>query len=341
MAADEASRFVRRAGIKVTSELLDQLESDVRAMAFEYMKRPPYAIFRQLAAVRSEVFGILDRHPRPEYIRDLYRIAGRASALLAHASNDLGHPDAADSHARTALLCADLSGDRRLATYILWVQSSISYWRGDYREAAGIAHAGRAMSTHPDDSMRLASQEARALAIIGKQDDAISALELVADVRGQVGVDVDRSGVGVFTFGAGKAAYYSSEARLALGGSANVRRAVLDASDSLELLRLASEDGGSVELLAAARLDLMMALLASSDLEGAAQEAALILSLPSESRTVPVVKRVAAVQRTLGDDEFAVQALAIDIREQMDIFCAYPAARELPSLGMARRGRGL
>lgn len=152
MAADEASQFVRRAGIVVTSELVDQLDSDVRMIAFEYLRRPPYAIFRRLASARSEVFEILDRHPRPEYVRDLYRVAGRASALLAHASNDLGHPDAADSHARTAWICADLAGDRRLASYILWVQSSICYWRGDYRKAAEVAQAGRAMATHLDDT---------------------------------------------------------------------------------------------------------------------------------------------------------------------------------------------
>ncbi len=124
MAAEEASRFVRRAGVAVTPELLEQLDADVRSLAIEYLRFPPYAVFRRIATLRSDIFDLLDRHPRPEYVRDLYRVAGRVSAMLAHASNDLGHPDAADAHARTAWLCADLAGDRRLGAYIRWVQSS-------------------------------------------------------------------------------------------------------------------------------------------------------------------------------------------------------------------------
>jgi hypothetical protein len=332
MAAEEASRFVRRAGVSATPELLEQLDVDVRSVASEYLRVPPYVVFRQLASLRSEVFELLDRHPRPEYVRDLYRVAGRVSAMLAHASNDLGHPDAGDAHARTAWLCADLAGDRRLSAYIRWVQSSIAYWRGDYQAAAEIAQSGRAVSSHADDGLRLASQEARSFAASRNERDANSALATAADIRSQVAEDSGSADAGVFVFGSGKAAYYSSEARLALGGSVNVRQAVRDARESLELLRLSGEHGNSAELVAAARLDLVLALLASSDLDGAAEEVDTVLSLPSESRTLPVVKRVVDIRRVLASTEFGSHALAVGIQERIDLFRAYPATRELPSI---------
>jgi transcriptional regulator with XRE-family HTH domain len=89
MSAEELARFVRRAGVAVNPEVLEQLDTDVKWLAVEYLRRPPYAIFRPLAALRRDVFDMIDRHPRPGHLADLYSVAGQLSALLAHASNDL------------------------------------------------------------------------------------------------------------------------------------------------------------------------------------------------------------------------------------------------------------
>ncbi|MGH7747523.1 MAG: hypothetical protein ACREQ5_22605, partial [Candidatus Dormibacteria bacterium] len=143
MAAEESARFVRRAGVAVTPEVLEQLDSDVRSLAVEYKLRPLYTVFRPSAWLRRDVFEMIDRHPRPTQLVDLYRVASQLSALLAHASSGLGQPYAADSHARTALLCADLAGDETLYGFIRWVQSNIAYRRGDYQDAADLAQSGQ------------------------------------------------------------------------------------------------------------------------------------------------------------------------------------------------------
>jgi len=76
VAGEEAARFVRRAGVSVSTELVEQLESDVRRLASDYLIRPPFHMFHPLAELRAEVFDILDRHPRLEFLRDLYSLGG-------------------------------------------------------------------------------------------------------------------------------------------------------------------------------------------------------------------------------------------------------------------------
>jgi len=120
MAAEESARFVRRTGVAVTPEVLEQLDADVKWLAVDYRRRPKYAMFRPLAGLRRDVFDMIDRHPRPAHLIDLYRVAGQLSSLLALASFDLGQPYAADNHARAAWLCADLADNNTLRPYIRW-----------------------------------------------------------------------------------------------------------------------------------------------------------------------------------------------------------------------------
>lgn len=313
----------------MSTELVEQLESDVRRLASDYLTKPPFHMFHPLAELRAEVFDILDRHPRLEFLRDLYSLGGRLSALLAHASSDLGNSSAADSHARTAWICADLAGDRRLGAYTRWIQSNVAYWSVDYSAAARIARTGREVADHPDDELRLASQEARAHAAQRDEHGARDALQAVGILRdrlaGSPGMD------GVFHFGPGKAAYYSSEARLALGGPRNVRLAITDAQESLRLLAGSSVQDGSRELIAAARLDLTSALIADNDLDAAVEAIQPVLAVLAESRTVPVIGRIGGVGRSVAQ-AFPGVVRADDLRERIALFQAYPAARELPSI---------
>lgn len=273
---------------------------------------------------------MIDRHPRPGLLTDLYRVAGQLSALLAHASNDLGQPYAADSHARTAWLCADLAGDNTTRAYIRWVQSHVAYWRGEYLDAAELARSGQRLAGEVSDLLRLSSQEARALAAAQDEREANRALAVASDARERV---ADRARpAGVFYFAPGKAAYYASEVRLSLGGEANFRLAATEAEEALELLAAAPEREQSAELIAAAQLDRIAAQLALNDLDGANAHAQTVLQLPSENRTVPIIGRMAKINQTLADEAFENVALASDLREQIDVFSAYPAARELPRL---------
>lgn len=329
MAAEESARFVRRAGVAVTPEVLEQLETDVKLLAIEYRRRPVYASFRSLAALRRDVFDMIDRHPRPTQLVELYRVASQLSALLAHASFGLGQPYAADSHARTALLCADLAGDDTQHAFIRWVQSNVAYWRDDYQNAADLAQSGQRVASGGNDLLRLASQEARALAATGDEREADRALGVAADSRDHAAEGTRLPGV--FYFAPGVAAYNASDARLALGGEANARRAASDAHEALELFATPEGEHGAGNV-AVAQLDLVAAQLALNDLDGASVHAQAVLQLPSELRTLPVIGRMAQIDQTLAGEAFNNVTLANDLREQIAVFSAYPAARDLPQL---------
>lgn len=185
------------------------------------------------------------------------------------------------------------------------------------------------VSAYPDDNLRLLSQEARAYAAMRDERGANRALVSAADIRAQLAGEPG-SAAGVFHFGPGKAAYYSSEARLSLGGDTNIRGAVRDAEEALVLLSSSPARDNSVELVAAARLDLTSALLATNDLDAAIEQISGALELPTENRTVPIVGRASDIYDALGGQVFVGVAQAEEVRERISLFQAYPAARELP-----------
>jgi hypothetical protein len=328
MATEDAARFVRRARGAVDENVLDQLNADVRQLAVDYLTRPPYAVFRALSQLRSEVFAMLEDHQRPKVLPGLYRIGGQLCAMLAHAAADLGQSYAAETDTRAAWLCADLAEDNALRAYVRWIQSNVAYWNGDYRRAADLAHSGHHYANAGTSLLRLASQEARAYAAVRDHREVERALATALAARDQAPSPDEMPGV--FRFEAGKAAYYASEVRLAFGGHDNYTRAVADAEQSLELFDAEPVPGRCPEFIAAAQIDLAAAHLGLEDLDGAAEHLRPVLGLPAESRTLPVVQRVAKVRAGVEGPTFRRSALASELGEQISLFCAYTATRELP-----------
>jgi hypothetical protein len=331
MVAEESARFVRQPRGTVDQDVLDQLSADVTQLARSYLLRPPYLMFEPLARLRRTAFDLLDARQRPAVLPGLYRIAGQLCALLAHASADLGQAYASETHARTAWLCADFAEDDALRAYVRWVQSNMAYWTGDYHAAAELAHIGQAYATHGTSLIRLASQEARAFAALAESNEVEAALALAQNPEAPPADEPASEPGGVFHFGPEKAAYYASETRLSLGGDHNARYAIADAERALTLLDNQPAGERCPEFVAAAQLDLVKAHLALRELDGADTHLRPVLSLPVESRTLPVVRRMTSVDHDLSSTYYAHSSLATDLSEQIACFCAYPAIRELPS----------
>lgn len=329
MATEESAVFVRTARGTVGPETLDQLEADVRQLALNYLRQPPYIVFRAANRLRGEVFRALREPQRPDLLPRLYGVAGRLCALLAHASADLGQPHPAQTHARSAWICADFADDSSLRAYVRWVESNVAYWNGDFRRAAEIAFSARIYATAGTSMLRLTSQEARAHAARGEARDVKRALARAGEAAEQL--DGWDDGGGVFHFEPGKAAYYASEARVALGGADNIRQAKADARRALELFTAVPVAEQCVEFVAAARLDLTAAHLAGGELDGAQEAIQAILDLPVASRTVPVVGRMVKTAATIAGPRFARSALGGDLTGQIGEFCAATAVRALPA----------
>jgi len=330
MATEESARFARYAGTELTSTALEQIDADIRQLAVEYLHRPPYVLFQSEAALRREVFAIIDRHPRPEHLPDLYRFAAMLSALLALSSRDLAQHYAAESHARTAYLCADMAGDAALRALVRWFQSSIAFWRGDYRAAAEFAIDGQRHDTTGRHRLPLLIHEARDQAAAGRFDEADDALTRAADAR-EHHPDTPAE-PGTFHYRLGEAEYMASEVRLDIGGTENYRQAVLHAEEARRLFEAAPDTDQGIRFPCYARLDQAAAHLALGDLDAAHAQLQPVLTLPAEHRTVPIMGLLDKITTALADPRYATARTATELREQIDVFGAYPAARNLPEL---------
>ncbi len=311
----------------VDHDLLDRLGLQVRDLAEDYLTQPPLALVGPVWRLHREVFDLLEKRQRPSLTAPLYSVAGRLCALIAHASADLGDPVAAETNTRTAWLCAELADDDSLRAFIRWVQSNVAYWSGDFPGAAQVAHSGRRHATKGSNLLRLASAEARAWAACGETGNVEEALNVARTARERDPGEDQQAGV--FRFAPAKAAYYASEAWLALGGESNARLAAQEAGEALQLLEAAIPGQRSPELVAAARLDLCNAHLALSDLDAAAVELRTVLSLPVDNRTEPIVGRVKAAAGTLESGLFTRSALSRQLLDEIALFRAYPARRDL------------
>ncbi|WP_331722263.1 hypothetical protein [Streptomyces canus] len=321
MAAEESARFRRwSATTNVDDDVLEQMSADVAEIAARYLIDPPGSVFSTLIAGRADVFALIAGRQNPRHTMNLYKIGGQMCALLAHASADLGHPHAANTHARTALHCADVSGYSPLRIYTRWVQSNVAYWNGDYNLAAGLVESALADATSGTMLLRLASQKARIEAARQNATGVTQALTLAAGAA----TDPTADEPGVFAFATGKAAYYASEAHRELGGTNHLDSAVDWAVIAVD--EFIAERTPNAQFVAAARIDLARAHLARGDLDAVAEHLNPVLTATvAEQRTVPVIGRAKALNALLGNHPAIDTSTASSLRESLVEFCAAPA----------------
>ncbi|MGN2642378.1 hypothetical protein ACTD5D_40645 [Nocardia takedensis] len=321
MSTEDAAHWVKRGAGGVDQDVLDQLHADVAQLAADYLTAPALQLVPRLAAMRREVFDMLDARQRPKVLPDLYRVAGQVSALMAHACADLGRTYDAETHARTAWLAADYSEDPHLRAYVRWVQANVAYWDSDYARAAHYARSGLTEMRDDATRLRLSSQLARAEAARGDSRAALAALDIAADALTHV--QPLTAAPGVMYFDPGKARYYAAEVYLSLGGTDHARLALTHADAALDIFTGESPR----EFVAAAELDAALAHLALRDLEAAAARVEGVLDLPAELRTSPIVSRVTAAA-----NRFAALGAATrvdrELTERITLFRAYTAEKE-------------
>ena len=178
--------------------------------------------------------------------------------------------------------------------------------------------------------MRLSSQAARAYAAAGDAREVEGALTTATTARDSADPSADGPG-GVFQFDRGKAAYYASEVRIALGGEANVRRAIADAEEAITYFASLPSNRRCAEFVAAAEIDRVSGHVALGDLDAGEEHLSGVFSLPTEYRTVPIARRMGVIGQALGEPRFAGVRQATSLRERIAFFGVYTAVRELPT----------
>lgn len=162
VAAEESAQFRRwSAATNVDDDVLDQMTADVAELARREQLDPPITVFSSLLGARDDVFTLMAGRQHPRHTTSLYKVAGQLCGLLSVVTFDLGYPHAANTHARTALHCAEVSGHAPLRAFVRYAQSNMAYWGGRYDEAAALVESALPDATSGTALLRLASQQAR------------------------------------------------------------------------------------------------------------------------------------------------------------------------------------
>ncbi|MGH3828843.1 MAG: hypothetical protein ACRDRS_00095 [Pseudonocardiaceae bacterium] len=322
MAAEESAQFHRwSATTNVDDDVLDQMTADVAEIARREQIDPPASIFASLLRARDDVFTLIAGRQQPRHTADLYKIAGQVCGLLSLVTFNLGHPHSSNTHARTALHCAEVSGYTPLRVFVRWVQSNVAYWDGCYDEAAQLMESALPDATSGTTLLRLTSQQARANAARRQPGEVSRALALAASAPTELTDDEP----GIFGFNAGTAAYYASEAHYALGGTEHLEAALGWARTALD--EFSAESRPKVMYVASARFDLALAHLARGELDAVGEHLAPVLhSTGAEYRTFPVIGRARSLHTLLARRPDLASCTMTTLRDDLAEFCTHPAS---------------
>ena len=134
----------------------------------------------------------------------------------------------------------------------------------------------------------------------------------------------------MLTFPLAKQSFYTSTARLWLGGQDSYTEAERDAAHAIELYKADPPEQRRLGELCLARLDLAAARLGRDDLDGAADQLQDVLAIAVQRRTDSVARRLHQVGRTLHRPRYQTSALAVDLYDQIHSFTRVSAPPALP-----------
>jgi hypothetical protein len=309
--ADESARHGQRAGHSNVGD--DQLESALRRIAVDVLTAPVIPLVLDTRHIRDEAFGALEGRQHPRQSRRLYAIGARACGLLAGIAADrFGRYEAAYSHARVASGAADLAEDPVLAAWTASVRSAITFWQGQYRTAATIAHEAQAAAPAGVEVARLASLEARAWAKVGNRDAMNDALDAANVARDQ---DGPSAGVGVIAYPRSNQVRIAGTAYLWIGDNAKAR------SHLAQAISLLGEEYDSPPHVAAARTDLALAHLRAEALDDAAEVLHALLAARNADRHLGgAARRVEGLVQELRAPRYVTSRMARQLVGKIEEF---------------------
>ncbi|MGH3428243.1 MAG: hypothetical protein ACRDQZ_11875, partial [Mycobacteriales bacterium] len=301
MSADRARDFLTRIeASNVGAETLDQLLDDVRRLILGIQQQPLPTILGDLAGTQERAFDLLEGRQRPEQNRDLYLIAGIACGLMSMASYEMGTSHDALTQTRTGYACADNAGHDGLRAWIRGLQASFTYQSERLEDSLRYTQLGAEIAARSRGTsvVWMASAEARALAALGRPEEARVALARAADLRDQVQPDELDSLGGMCTFTRPRQLCFAAEA-LSWGGAPEATRAERLALDTLDAYAAAPAHDRSYSHEASARISLAIARISHGEADGAAEALAPVLELPPAQRIHSMATEVERVRTTL------------------------------------------
>ncbi|MEX2969533.1 XRE family transcriptional regulator [Streptomyces sp. C184] len=326
LAADAAqsARFARFIASTNSNETtVEQLDADVARLARHFVSRPLKELYAEIRELRDETFELLRGRQRPQQTTDLLVAASRLCGLSAHVCLDAGDYDSAGSHARSAWSCAEAAGHPEMQAWVRSIESLIAFWNGNPQRAAKLAQHGQSYSARGSVGVRLASLEARALAVAGDAQGAVAALVTAEHARDAMpGPDVMP---GVFSFPTAKQLTYAGTTHLAIGGPSHVQQAIDCAETAVGLYRVAAADDRSTFDLLAANLDLARGHMLAGETDAAEVLLGVVLDFGPAQLSASILNRLGAVAGELGAAQYRGSPRIAHLRERI-LSATKPAA---------------
>jgi tetratricopeptide (TPR) repeat protein len=332
MSTRRATRFTSYAESRnVGPEALATLAEEIGGLAADYIREPVINVLGDLIDAQDTVFTLLEAQQRPPEARDLYMLASVVSGMIAKASHDLGRSHDAMTHARTMFVCADNADHLGLRAWARGLQSLIAYWAGRMQEAVRYAEAGAMFTRDLRGSVTawLPALEARAWAQLGQPFDARAAVERARERRDQIIPDELDSMGGLMAFPLAKQHYYAAGTYVYLGDGddAAIGQAEAEANSALELYADRTSTDWSFSDHAGAHTELALARVHRGELAGAREALDPVLELDPQRRIGGILASANRVHQALREARFTEAREALDLREEIETFCARSAAR--------------
>lgn len=324
-AGRESVEHAIEAASALDSSALEHLHAAARNAAHAYFVAPPMQMLTDLVRLRDTVYEQLDRTHKPRQQAELYLVAGQICGLLSSVSWDLGHPEVAEEQARAAFTYGQVIDHPSLCAWARALQTTVAFWNGQPRRAAGIAAGALDSAPVGTARARLLSVHARSLAMIGARDEVQSALNAAADELDRAGNDafLDETG-GELGFDRCRRALCAGASYVALGEGT---QAEAEASAAIELFDQLPEHMRWGAGIFGARVDLATACALNGDLAGAQDALSAVFTLDPDRRTEAISRRLANLGRMLGGKQFRGAAEAGVMGEAIEDFTAHSLAR--------------
>lgn len=325
MAADESTQFLAWAEDENVGELtLEQLHAQIRRISHAYLKAPTGPLFIRAKELRDRAFSLLAGHQRPSHARELYAAAGWSLTVLAWMSVDLGRPDAAEDHARTAWLCAERAEHDGLRAWVRATQHTAAFWQNDFAQAAEHAADGLQYATG-SAALFLASAYSLDLARSGQDEQARDALRHAWEVAERAEQQGDELG-GPFSCNLDRASGFWSDTQLTLGAADAALEHADRAVAAFEAIAPAQRNWGSERMV---RMQQVRAHLALGQLDAAELALTPVLDTAPEHRVRPLLVRMNDVYAEAAATRHASDPITSRIQSEVRAFQRAAATQEL------------
>jgi hypothetical protein len=296
----------------VSDEAISQLDRAAARLAARHALTVPAELLAEARQVHAGTQNLLTAgRIRHRQTRELLRINGDVLAHMGLLTSDLGNDAAGEEYASAALLhLREASASEAPAWYVL---AKIARWRHQYAQAADLASQGLHHGATHAMRVQLACYEANTAAMSGDLHRAVNAMTLAEQTEDAI--TAGQMTLSPWSFPSERMTTFRISIALATANAADALSAALAWEAGHDYSRPCVR-AAWVQI----RIGAAIARLSMGAPDGAAQEVAPVLALPSQFRITTVTGWLADLERRISARRHDDSPIATSLREEIRDF---------------------